>query len=253
MGQALAAPEDEIFRALADPRRPGDHPAGGPGRDGGGGHRPHLRRHPYRGEPAPHPAQVGSSAHRASGGHQAPLPGRRRRVDRVAAGLGRDLGLLARRGPTAGRAGSSRPAGHISRRGCRDDRRTAIPPSPACDRRSASERSWPAIAPTRSRSSRLGWRSGGRWCPSPSAGIGFVTWSWSRSPAVGSTRSGRTAAPPTGAGSSTGIRPRRFSMTWNATGTPTIVELEFRSLGPARTEVLLEHRGWEALERTRAR
>jgi len=41
--------------------------------------------------------------------------------------------------------------------------------------------------------------------------------------------------------------PRRFSMTWNATGTPTIVELEFRSLGPARTEVLLEHRGWEAL------
>ena len=41
--------------------------------------------------------------------------------------------------------------------------------------------------------------------------------------------------------------PSRFSMTWNATGTPTIVELEFRSLGPARTEVLLEHRGWEAL------
>jgi len=41
--------------------------------------------------------------------------------------------------------------------------------------------------------------------------------------------------------------PARFSMTWNATGTPTIVELEFRSVGSARTEVLLEHRGWEAL------
>ena len=41
--------------------------------------------------------------------------------------------------------------------------------------------------------------------------------------------------------------PARFSMTWNATGTPTVVELEFRTLGSARTEVLLEHRGWEAL------
>ena len=41
--------------------------------------------------------------------------------------------------------------------------------------------------------------------------------------------------------------PARFSMTWNATGTPTIVELEFCSLGAARTEVRLEHRGWDAL------
>ena len=32
-----------------------------------------------------------------------------------------------------------------------------------------------------------------------------------------------------------------------ATGTPTVVELEFRSVGAAHTEVLLEHRGWEAL------
>ncbi|SOE01560.1 SRPBCC domain-containing protein [Blastococcus haudaquaticus] len=41
--------------------------------------------------------------------------------------------------------------------------------------------------------------------------------------------------------------PSGLSMTWNATGTPTCVELRFRALGARLTEVQLEHRGWDAL------
>lgn len=39
----------------------------------------------------------------------------------------------------------------------------------------------------------------------------------------------------------------RFAMSWNITGTPTEVELDFTALGPAVTRVRLEHRGWERL------
>jgi uncharacterized protein YndB with AHSA1/START domain len=41
--------------------------------------------------------------------------------------------------------------------------------------------------------------------------------------------------------------PHRFAMTWLVTGTPTEVELTFTALGPSRTLVAVEHRGWEAL------
>jgi uncharacterized protein YndB with AHSA1/START domain len=41
--------------------------------------------------------------------------------------------------------------------------------------------------------------------------------------------------------------PSGLTMTWNATGTPTSVELRFRALGARLTEVQLEHRGWDAL------
>ena len=36
-------------------------------------------------------------------------------------------------------------------------------------------------------------------------------------------------------------------MTWLVTGTATEVELTFTALGPALTQVAVEHRGWEAL------
>jgi hypothetical protein len=42
--------------------------------------------------------------------------------------------------------------------------------------------------------------------------------------------------------------PHRFAMSWLVTGTPTEVELTFTALGPARTLVAVEHRGWEALD-----
>jgi uncharacterized protein YndB with AHSA1/START domain len=41
--------------------------------------------------------------------------------------------------------------------------------------------------------------------------------------------------------------PERFVMTWTMTPVPTEVELTFRALGPALTQVAVEHRGWEAL------
>jgi uncharacterized protein YndB with AHSA1/START domain len=41
--------------------------------------------------------------------------------------------------------------------------------------------------------------------------------------------------------------PVGLTMTWNATGTPTCVELRFRALSGRLTEVQLEHRGWDAL------
>jgi hypothetical protein len=41
--------------------------------------------------------------------------------------------------------------------------------------------------------------------------------------------------------------PERFVMTWTMTPVPTEVELRFRVLGPALTQVEVEHRGWEAL------
>jgi hypothetical protein len=41
--------------------------------------------------------------------------------------------------------------------------------------------------------------------------------------------------------------PHRFGMTWNQTGTPTEVHLEFRSQDDGSTVVELEHRGWERL------
>jgi uncharacterized protein YndB with AHSA1/START domain len=41
--------------------------------------------------------------------------------------------------------------------------------------------------------------------------------------------------------------PERFVMTWTMTPVPTEVELTFRVLGPALTQVEVEHRGWEAL------
>jgi hypothetical protein len=41
--------------------------------------------------------------------------------------------------------------------------------------------------------------------------------------------------------------PASFAMTWNVTGTPTEVELDFAALGPALTRIQLEHRGWERL------
>ena len=41
--------------------------------------------------------------------------------------------------------------------------------------------------------------------------------------------------------------PHRFAMTWLVTGTATEVELTFTALGPARTRVAVEHRGWAAL------
>lgn len=41
--------------------------------------------------------------------------------------------------------------------------------------------------------------------------------------------------------------PTTFSMTWNVTGTPTIVELRFVEVADAVTRVELEHRGWERL------
>ena len=41
--------------------------------------------------------------------------------------------------------------------------------------------------------------------------------------------------------------PERFVMTWTMTPVPTEVELRFRALGPALTQVEVEHRGWEAL------
>jgi DNA-binding transcriptional ArsR family regulator/uncharacterized protein YndB with AHSA1/START domain len=41
--------------------------------------------------------------------------------------------------------------------------------------------------------------------------------------------------------------PSGLTMTWNATGTPTCVELRFRASGSRLTEVQLEHRGWDAL------
>ncbi|SDF20853.1 Activator of Hsp90 ATPase homolog 1-like protein [Blastococcus aurantiacus] len=41
--------------------------------------------------------------------------------------------------------------------------------------------------------------------------------------------------------------PSGLTMTWNATGTPTCVELRFTALAARLTEVQLEHRGWDAL------
>lgn len=41
--------------------------------------------------------------------------------------------------------------------------------------------------------------------------------------------------------------PERFVMTWTMTPVPTEVELRFRVLGPALTQVEVEHRGWDAL------
>jgi uncharacterized protein YndB with AHSA1/START domain len=41
--------------------------------------------------------------------------------------------------------------------------------------------------------------------------------------------------------------PERFVMTWTMTPVPTEVELRFLVLGPALTQVEVEHRGWEAL------
>lgn len=41
--------------------------------------------------------------------------------------------------------------------------------------------------------------------------------------------------------------PERFVMTWNASGTPTEVELRFVRETRDRTRVELEHRGWENL------
>jgi hypothetical protein len=41
--------------------------------------------------------------------------------------------------------------------------------------------------------------------------------------------------------------PETFTMSWNITGVPTEVQLWFRPLGPDRTRVDLEHRGWDAL------
>jgi hypothetical protein len=42
--------------------------------------------------------------------------------------------------------------------------------------------------------------------------------------------------------------PAGFTMTWNVTGEPTEVELRFSAVGPARTRVEVEHRGWEKLD-----
>jgi len=42
--------------------------------------------------------------------------------------------------------------------------------------------------------------------------------------------------------------PAGFAMTWNVTGEPTEVELRFSAVGPARTRVEVEHRGWEKLD-----
>ena len=41
--------------------------------------------------------------------------------------------------------------------------------------------------------------------------------------------------------------PERFCMTWNITGTPTEVEIEFTEVAAGLTRVELEHRGWENL------
>ncbi len=41
--------------------------------------------------------------------------------------------------------------------------------------------------------------------------------------------------------------PKAFVMTWNVTGTPTEIELQFTMMGPAQTRVELEHRGWDRL------
>ena len=41
-------------------------------------------------------------------------------------------------------------------------------------------------------------------------------------------------------------------MTWTFTPAPTEVELRFRALGPALTQVAVEHRGWEALTEEQA-
>lgn len=41
--------------------------------------------------------------------------------------------------------------------------------------------------------------------------------------------------------------PTLFAMTWNVTGTPTVVELTFTSVAATVTKVDLEHRGWERL------
>lgn len=47
--------------------------------------------------------------------------------------------------------------------------------------------------------------------------------------------------------------PERFVMTWNASGTPTEVELRFTTEGAERTRVDLEHRGWEKLSEEQLR
>ncbi|GAB3613075.1 SRPBCC family protein [Humibacter ginsengisoli] len=47
--------------------------------------------------------------------------------------------------------------------------------------------------------------------------------------------------------------PERFVMTWNASGTPTEVELRFTTAGAERTRVDLEHRGWEKLSEEQLR
>lgn len=41
--------------------------------------------------------------------------------------------------------------------------------------------------------------------------------------------------------------PARFVLSWRSTPEPTEVELTFTALGPRRTRVSVEHRGWEAL------
>lgn len=41
--------------------------------------------------------------------------------------------------------------------------------------------------------------------------------------------------------------PSSFVMTWNVTGTPTVVELRFARIADTLTRVELEHRGWEHL------
>ena len=47
--------------------------------------------------------------------------------------------------------------------------------------------------------------------------------------------------------------PERFVMTWNASGTPTEVELRFTTEEAERTRVDLEHRGWEKLSEEQLR
>ncbi len=41
--------------------------------------------------------------------------------------------------------------------------------------------------------------------------------------------------------------PSGFTMTWNVTGEPTEVEVRFKTLEPALTQVEVEHRGWDKL------
>jgi uncharacterized protein YndB with AHSA1/START domain len=49
------------------------------------------------------------------------------------------------------------------------------------------------------------------------------------------------------------VPPEGFVMTWNASGTPTEVELRFTAEAMDRTRVDLEHRGWENLSEAQLR